>query len=213
MNHILNMPGQISMNTSLGRIIYDLVINNPFKNIVDIGTWNGMGTTMCVMEGLKNKYDINTNVYTIELYPEMIATAKTNLKNYIKKYNLHILEGTIIDIDDVYSWFDHSSLDFINDGHAKLWYHKDMELLKNAKNISELLPKTIDLLILDGGEYSTYPEWQRLKEITHFFVLDDTNLLKCKKIKEEIMEDTDKYTIIHNVINERNGFLVGFRNV
>ena len=96
--------------------------------------------------------------------------------------------------------------------HAKLWYHKDMELLSQSKNITDELPEQIDFLILDGGEYSTYPEWQILKDRTKFFVLDDTNILKCSQIKAEILS-SDKYSVLYDVTNDRNGYLVGATNV
>jgi len=212
MSNILNMPGQINLNTSLGLIIYDLVKTHNFKNIVDVGTWNGMGTTTCIMRAIDAKKDTNAHIYTVELYPEMINYAQKNLKKYTDHYKLHLLEGAIATIQEVYSWFDHASIDMTSDGHARLWYEKDMKLISSANNVLNLLPNTIDLLILDGGEYSTYPEWQILKNRTQFFVLDDTNLLKCSKIRKEILSDPKKYTIIRDATNERNGFMVGRRN-
>lgn len=204
-----NLSGQINLNTKLGQLIYNLVINNQFKNIVDIGTWNGLGTTYCVLKALEDKQDINAQIYTIELYPDMYKIAQDNLSSHNHK-NLTMLLGTIIDFNDVY-WFDHSSLDLTKDVHAKLWYKKDMELLKNSINVLNQLPEKIDLLILDGGEYTTYPEWQKLKNRIKFFVLDDTNILKCSKIKQEILSSVD-YTIIHDITNDRNGYIIGFKN-
>lgn len=210
-NNIQHLPGQINLNTNLGQIIYNLVLYNRFKNIVDIGTWNGLGTTTCILKALETKKQYDTNIYTIELYPDMIQAASVNLNCFLDKFHLYILHGRIVDINDVNSWFDHSSIDLKNDDHAKLWYHKDMELIQKTPNIISKIPDKIDLLVLDGGEYSTYPEWNLLKDRTRFFVLDDTNILKCKKIKEEILNN-NKYTIIHDVTNDRNGYLVGYRN-
>ena len=213
---IAHLPGQINLQSALGKIIYDLVKYNDFKNIVDIGTWNGMGTTLCILKGLEekdNKQDVN--IYTIELYKEMVEIAKQNLKEYINndQFNLNIINGRIADLEEVYAWFDHSSIDTTNDAHARLWYHKDMNLLSSSENITNLLPDKIDLLILDGGEYSTYPEWNRLKDRTKFFVLDDTNILKCSKIKSEVISNSEKYSILYDVSNDRNGYIVGCCNV
>lgn len=210
--HIKDLPGQIKLNTSFGRIIYDLVLTNNFETIVDVGTWNGMGTTLCILKALEKKHDFSAAVYTIELYKEILHYAKINLAKYIDKFNLKILHGKLVELEDVYNWFDHSLIDLQTDGHAKLWYHKDMELLKKAPNVLHLLPDKIDLLILDGGEYSTYPEWQKLKNRCRFFCLDDTNIHKCSKIKSEIINSSD-YTVIYDMTNERNGFLVGYKNV
>lgn len=212
MYNIKNLPGQINLQSQLGKIIYNLVLNENLTNIVDVGTWNGMGTTTCVMKAVEDKGCKNTNVYSIELYEEMINIAKENLAYYINNFNLKILHGRIAEPEEVYQWFDHSSIDFSNDMHAKLWYHKDMELLKIAENITKFLPDNIDLLILDGGEYSTYPEWTRLKSRSKYIILDDTNILKCSKIKQEILQDSN-YTILYNVNDDRNGYLVCVKNV
>lgn len=211
MYNIKHLPGQINLQSNLGQIIYNLVLKENFTNIVDVGTWNGMGTTTCIMRAIEDKQCKTVNVYSVELYEEMINVAKENLKHYTDNFNLKILHGRIADLSEVYQWFDHSSIDFSNDPHARLWYHKDMELLKKSENITQLLPQNIDLLILDGGEYSTYPEWLRLKDRSKYIVLDDTNILKCNKIRKEIIESSD-YTILHDVSNDRNGFLVGVKN-
>jgi hypothetical protein len=46
-----------------------------------------------------------------------------------------------------------------------------------------------------------------LKERTKIVALDDTNVFKCKKIREELLNDTS-YRIIVDVISERNGYSV-----
>lgn len=207
------MLGQIHMGTGFGKNLYKLVLENNFKNIVDVGTWNGLGTTSCILKALDTKQAFDTNLYTVELYQSMVEQAIINLSKYLDKFNIHILHGKICNIDEVYDWFDHSSIDFVNDEHAKLWYHKDMQLLKQANNVIDLLPESIDFLVLDGGEYSTYPEWQKLKNRTKFFALDDTNILKCSRIRQEILSRPEEYQIVYDITTERNGYLIGCRNV
>lgn len=207
------MLGQIHMGTGFGKNLYKLVLENNFKNIVDVGTWNGLGTTSCILKALDTKQAFDTNLYTVELYQSMVEQAMINLSKYLDKFNIHILHGKICNIDEVYDWFDHSSIDFVNDEHAKLWYHKDMQLLKQANNVIDLLPESIDFLVLDGGEYSTYPEWQKLKNRTKFFALDDTNILKCSRIRQEILSHPEEYQIVYDITTERNGYLIGCRNV
>lgn len=207
------MLGQIHMGTGFGKNLYKLVLENNFKNIVDVGTWNGLGTTSCILKALDTKQAFDTNLYTVELYQSMVEQAIINLSKYLDKFNIHILHGKICNIDEVYDWFDHSSIDFVNDEHAKLWYHKDMQLLKQANNVIDLLPESIDFLVLDGGEYSTYPEWQKLKNRTKFFALDDTNILKCSRIRQEILCHPEEYQIVYDITTERNGYLIGRRNV
>ncbi len=46
------MPGQINNNTEFGQILYDLSCNKEYTSYVEIGTWDGQGSTKCIMDGL-----------------------------------------------------------------------------------------------------------------------------------------------------------------
>lgn len=211
MENLLTQPGQINLNTNLGKIIYDLVSKNTFDTVVDIGTWNGLGTTHCVLKALEDTCNTKTKLTTVELYPQMFEAAKINLAKYLANpyINFKMLIGRIIEFEEVY-WLDHKTEINLSEAHAQLWYFSDMRLLSEAQSVLHEIPNEIDLLILDGGEYTTYPEWQKLKDRAHYFILDDTNVLKCAKIRKEVLSDS-KYEILYDAPNERNGYLVGKR--
>lgn len=195
------MVGQINRDTNLGELIFNLTKRDGVKNIVEVGTWNGMGSTKCILDGMTNeKY-----LWSVELYPNMFEMAKTNLKEFITS-NVTLLNGSIIEYDEVF-WFDHSKVDLTGDRHAKLWYEKDLKLLKESVNVLDKLPTKIDLLILDGGEYTTYPEFIKLKDRTKIIVIDDTNILKSKRIRLELMSN-DNFVMIEDNQNERNGYSI-----
>ena len=185
--------GQINIGSKAGEIISEICKRDDINNIVEIGTWNGMGSTLCVIKGIVES-GINKNFISIELYHDMYKESIINLGDNIKYVKL--LNGTIISIDDM-NWFDHSIIDrIISDGydqmgisseHSRLWYQKDMDNLLTANNVISQLPDKIDFLILDGGEYTTYPEWIKLKDRTKIVVLDDSAILKCQRIRQEIL--------------------------
>jgi hypothetical protein len=195
------MTGQINIDSNAGRLIYNISLCADIFNIVEIGTWNGMGSTKCVIEALKNRAK-KANFISIELYPEMYKCAIANLASdleYVK-----ILNGSIVSEIDL-EWLDTSLIDFQNDLHAQLYYHQDIEYIKTSKNILDQIPESIDFLILDGGEYSTYPEWQKLKDRTSIVFLDDTAILKCSRIRHEILESSE-FEIIKDDLGDRNGY-------
>ena len=158
---------------------------------------------MCVIHSLINN-NLNKDFYSLELYPNMYEVSK----NFLTPYQDHVklLNGRIIEYDEVF-WFDHSIIDFGRDLHAQLWYHKDLEYLKTTPNVFDKLPSKIDLLILDGGEYTTYPEWLKLKDRSKIVVLDDTNILKTSRIRKEIL-DSQEYKTIYDNLTDRNGFSI-----
>jgi hypothetical protein len=195
------MAGQINLGTTEGDFIYNLSKREDVNTIVEIGTWNGLGSTMCVINSIIDSKK-NKNFVSIELYPHMFNDAKFHLRDHLQYVTL--LNGKIIEFDDVY-WFDHNIIDLENDAHANLYYKSDMEYLKNGVNVLDQLPEKIDLLILDGGEYTTYPEWVKLKDRTKIVVLDDSRILKCSRIRQEIIE-SGNYKILIDELNHRNGF-------
>jgi len=196
------MIGQINLGSPAGDVIFKLSKREDVINIVEIGTWNGMGSTMCVINAIKDKP--NKKFTSIELYPDMYEVAKKNLGDNLQFVRL--LHGRIIEYEEVF-WFDHSTIDFNTDGHARLYYKKDLEYLKVMNNVLDQLPEKIDFLILDGGEYTTFPEWEKLKSRTKIVALDDSNILKTSKIRSQLINDNE-YEKIFDDLHYRNGFSV-----
>jgi len=79
---------------------------------------------------------------------------------------------------------------------------KKCELFLNRPN----LPEIFDVILLDGGEFTTYYEFQILKTRCKILMLDDTNVDKCKLIVKEIKSDKSWKIIKSN--NVRNGYLI-----
>ena len=194
--------GQIIPNQFVvSRYITSLASRSDVHNIVEIGTWNGMGSTRCVLEGLESKSDYIFQSYEcfIEMYNEAIENNRGKLGEKFK-----IICGKIVDEGEITDWFD---VDGLNQ-EQKGWLQQDIDRMSNVKNVLDTVPSVIDLLILDGGEFSTYKEWLMLRERTRYFVLDDTTCLKSKRIREEVLS-SPLHVVISDNLNERNGYLVG----
>ena len=193
--------GQILDNDLLGQIIYNLSKREDVNDIFEIGTWYGLGSTKCVIDGIIDS-KIKKNFISIELYNEMYEIAKKNLEPYSEYVKL--LCGTIINYDDIF-WFNFEDLDQTQ--YLRQWYDDDSKRIKEGENLLNHVQEKIDLLILDGGEFSTYPEWLKLKNRSRIIVLDDTNVLKCKRIREELLSDNNYKVLFDEPLN-RNGFSV-----
>jgi len=214
--------GQINLSDEMGKKIYEFSSREDVQNIVEIGTWNGLGSTLSVLQAIIDFDD--KNFISFELMSEMYDEAIRNLKelststgiNYISKVNL--LNGTIIDFEDVF-WIDHVKIkDCIKSGiddeengisaaHESLYYDIEMNTLKNSTNFYGTLPQKIDLLILDGGGLTTYPEWKKLESRTKIVILDDTRTIKSKKIRQELLNDNN-WTNIVDDLQDRCGFSI-----
>ena len=122
------------------------------------------------------------------------------LTNYLDKVNL--LYGTIVTDKDVNEFVSDKNLT----EEQKKWLSEDLENLSKCENIIESIPLEIDFLLLDGGEFSTYSEWQILKSRTKIVALDDIRELKTKQIYEELIND-DNYELVIET-PDGNGFCV-----
>ena len=160
-----------------------------------------MGSTKCVLDGLKNKKEYSFVSY--ECCTEMYKIAVDNNRGSIGE-RFNIINGKIVNENEITNWLDVSSLS----NEQKGWLGKDIKSMSQVNNVLDAVPKVIDLLILDGGEFSTYNEWLLLKDRTKYVIIDDTKTLKSKKIREEIIENKN-YEVIVDCLGERNGYLIG----
>lgn len=72
--------GQILNNDLLGQIIYNLTKREDINNIFEIGTWYGLGSTKCVIDGI---IDSKTKKKTLLA----LSCIKKCLKSLKKIYN------------------------------------------------------------------------------------------------------------------------------
>ena len=193
---MINTPGQMNPSTQRGKLLMENIKNNFYKNIVEIGTWNGLGSTLCV---LNSKTD-DCNFYSLESNKKFHDIANDNLKDY--KNNVNLIHGSVVTHDELKKFSENLDLD----SQQKSWLDDDLNNLKNLKIVDKDLPDEIDLLILDGGEFASYLEWEKLKFKSKVVALDDTNVLKNKRVVEELKKD-ENYREISST-NEGHGFMI-----
>jgi len=194
------MQGQINRGSKLEEYIFELTKKPEVKTIVDIGTWNGMGSTKCVLDGVLSS-KISKEVISLECNKMRYEEAKTNL-GFLPP-NFKLIHGTLINADELYP-----ILEKLENETYKKWIQEDINWIKVIPNVFHLMPEKIDLLIVDGGEFSGEIEFFKLYERCKYIVLDDTTTNKNKKSREFILANPDKFSIIEDDLINRNGFLV-----
>jgi hypothetical protein len=78
-------------------------------------------------------------------------------------------------------------------------------------NVCDKLPETIDLLVLDGGEYTSQAEFHKFYKRAKYIVMDDTNpemTIKFVAVREEILAGRIPVQVIKDRFHDRNGWLV-----
>ncbi len=196
-NLISHRKGQVSANHQIGRWIRHLASLEENCTILEIGTWNGLGTSKMIVQGVQLRPSgQSVKVIGLEANEKLYHEAKSNLSKF---EFFQVIFGTLVTEHQL----DKSNLTSVE----QEWLEKDIRDLKDAPFILNEIPNAIDLLILDGGEFSTYAEFQALKSrVSKWIVLDDTDTRKCKRILQEL--DVENLFSVVWSSNERNGTTV-----
>lgn len=196
-----NNTGQIC-NDPFSNEIIKYASDLKYKTFLEIGTWNGLGSTKAFSNGFKNRND-DYIFYSLECNKDKCDDAK---KLYTDNKKIHILNEVIWNEEpsDFYKIFPQC----LENEMYKHWNKVDIinmkmcNLFLNRPN----LPDIFDVILLDGGEFTTYHEFQTLKNRCKVIMLDDINVDKCTLIVKEI-ENDPSWKIIKKD-NIRNGFLI-----
>ena len=194
--------GQISKGQMYNYIkTFSQDINN--KTFLEIGTWNGHGSTKIFIDLLKQRDDII--FYSLECNVDKSKYAKNLYKDYSFA---NILNEIIVNNtkDEIFKAFP----EVINNEKYKSWLNVDIDNINTCSLFLERenLPEIFDVVLFDGGEFTTYFEFQKIKNRSKYILLDDTNTNKCKKIVEEIYANKHLWEIIFHDSSERRGVLI-----
>lgn len=193
------MSGQINRGSELGEIIYSYAKNIDYKNYLEIGTWNGQGSTKCFIDGLLTRSDDYSFISiesSILFYQQAISYySNTNiLSNKIK-----ILHGRIVNNEDL--------IETNISGYKKQWLQEDLQNYSTCKNIWSDINRKYDVVLLDGGEFSTFNEFNKLKNLTKILILDDTKEIKNKEVVMYLKNKSHEWNVLIES-NIRNGYAI-----
>jgi hypothetical protein len=201
--------GQINMNSEFGYEVYNICKKESIKNIVEVGTWNGQGSTVCIMNALMEKNN-KSILYSFEADKENYNKAVQFWNNKDTNNRLSLINAVLhrecLEIDEVKNMYPNVN-DFVLN-----FYLRERELLhiNNMFDISSL--ENIDVILLDGAEYTTYGDFNVLiKKNPKVIMLDDSNIFKCKQIRTELLNNPE-WKLLKENLNDRHGWSI-FVNV
>lgn len=189
--------GQIRRGSKLGELIYNICRQSDVKTIVEIGTWRGMGSTKCIYDAV---IGTNKQVWSLECNKLRHEEAKINL-GFLPP-NFKLIHGTIVEAKEL-----EPLMEDLTPGLQE-WLREDLGWIRKTPNVIDQLPEKIDLLIIDGGEFSGEIEFFKLYERCKYIILDDTNAIKNSNTRKFILKNKSIFSIIEDNTIERNGFLI-----
>jgi hypothetical protein len=200
-------PGQINMSTQLGSLIYRIASDEREPRIwLEIGTWNGLGTTTCILDGFQERGTTDCKLYSLEADPLFFEIAQKNLEAHPMRESLHLTyaksgDGPFLRPEEIEEQ---------TNRHFELHYDYEKTFWDRAPCFK--YPELPEVAILDGGEYTGSMDWMNLpKESLQWIVLDDINCMKNKVVYQEILSMPEWSCITVNT-KERNGFAIFRKN-
>ena len=193
--------GQINDTSVLGKACQKWARDESYHSYLEVGTWNGLGTTKLIHDMLKKRSDHDKNgyvFYSLECNSEKSEIARMFYRN---EKNVHILNEVLSnpgekDLEDAFPILQ-------NDQVLQSWSSIDNKNIKSSKLFLERedIPLKFDVVLLDGGEFTTLFDFYAIRDRTKIIILDDTNSLKCSKIAEILREDSEWEIVIDDKTN------------
>lgn len=191
------MNGQLNIKTVAGQKIYEISKYPDVKIIVDIGTYNGRGSTKCVYDAIISSNKKDYKVFSIECSKDMYEQAKNNLPHLD---NFFLLYGSLIDAEELSPVYEYEP--FKDNVDVLRWLKEDIKNIRAASNnVFNQIPDEIDFLIIDGGEFSGEIEFKKLYQRCKYIFLHDTTSFKNKNNRQFILANPDKFEIIYDNID------------
>ena len=194
--NISSKRGQINKNNDRGMLLNKFIVENRFSKILEIGTWNGLGSTLTI---------INANLVTnsikeftsIESNKTCYKKAKKNLKHL--NSNVNLLYGRIIEVNEMPP-IESIDFEFFGfDPKNREWYYEDIKNYNKAPYLLPQISNKYDFILFDGGEFSTYAEFIKLWTRTSYFAIDDTRTYKQHEVLKFIKKNHDRFNLIYEL--------------
>jgi hypothetical protein len=151
-------------------------------NFVEIGTWKGMGSTYQITKSLEARND-GSSLVSFEIDNDFLSAAINNYKwnSSITKLVKGRVSANIMSLADL-----HAHPLYIGSVMDE-WLAGETVDFNNATLDYSLVPPRVDFILLDGGEFSTFYDWQYLKALhPRVVALTCINVLKANGIFNEL---------------------------
>ena len=206
--------GEVDGESEMGKCLRALARTPEFVRYVEIGTATGLGSTLRLMEGILSRGD-NAALWSVECVPLLRDIAENNWRGRETGGRLRLIYGSVVRADEIMSPEEaqaHPLCAGKDGGEVRDFvsraYPKNREAVAAAPDALKLIPDDIDVLILDGGEFSSSAEFEKLRNRARVIVLDDSHrAIKNYHVREELQGDAEWRMIVERP-DDRNGWCV-----
>jgi hypothetical protein len=193
-NELIQPRGQVNEWTAFGLALMDLASLPDVNLILEIGTYFGGGSSLCIAKALKAKG--KGRLVTIESFEEPFAYASATLRGY----PVELILGTTVSPQDFPTPEEVKRSGATFESSEEDWIHfLNQERIKSGEYPLPLLEslckdRPFDAVLIDGAEFSGPKEFDIVMEhctSTKFIALHDTNTYKGKGSRRNLTDNPD----------------------
>ncbi|AGE56476.1 glycosyl transferase [Paramecium bursaria Chlorella virus NE-JV-1] len=188
--------GQLGASTPVGKFLTEIVQNPEIKTIIEVGTWNGRGSTKCIVDGLLKRGD-KTKFYSLEADEGRCKSGQDFWSDRDKgNVDLHLLWGKLSEgmVTREYVQTHPKFSDQLQ------YYDIEAGQTHHAPLIDNELPDEIDMIFLDGGEFCSVFDFNYLMKkygrSIKVIGLDDIDTIKNQKIYENLTQTDSPWKVL-----------------
>lgn len=208
------MNGEINLDEEFGKTIYHTVIEYNLKRNLEIGSWDGEGSTHCFASAMNQLSTVDKELICIEIVKDKADKLIDLYKNYkwvkcLNKSSICYDEMLIKSFDVIW----HSPYNKIPGRYSKdmvqQWYDRDIASIKQSSDYADISKiGEFDSVLIDGSEFTGYSEYMLIKDKCKVLFLDDVHhAYKCNQIYNELLNNND-WVLLKENPSTRNGYAV-----
>lgn len=197
---VVENTGQIQLVQPFGQWISKYAADIRFTRYLEIGTWNGRGSTCCFYDGFSTRRDQPT-LQSYEIHKER-ATEAAGLWKSVPQ--IQVIHGRVLR-DYQCPMYREVTQTFAEVSEA--WHTEDVRNFWSCPYVPIQDPEVV---LLDGAEYLTQFEFDRVFKdcpSVRVYMLDDTRTWKTPFINKYLLEHPE-WTRVAYSDTERNGWAI-----
>jgi hypothetical protein len=198
--------GQFNVYTTAGKALIALVEQDlTIGNILDVGSWNGLGTTLCCVLGCIGRIEYKpVNIIAIEANPEFFEKGLKAWSNRPGKEMVQFYKGRIAESMMTEAEIKAHPQYTPDNPHFNQWYPSDVKMFNESQLLN--LQGSVDLAILDGGEYCGFQDYMSILKLNPtYIVLDDIVGMKNDRALSHATQNG--FTVVFRT-NEKGGTVI-----
>jgi len=181
--------GMVKEGGALSRRIRETCANLSNWTFLEVGAWNGWGSTRIFVEALKGRGD-DFFFYSLEANKERHDYVRDL---YAEVSNVHVLNEKISapSKEEVVERFPElaGAAPAPSQSPVRMFFEREKE--EDGEGVMVMVPESLDVVLLDGDDFATWFDFLSLKQKTNTFLLTCINTPKNRHVVDNLQQDVE----------------------